>query len=240
MGIPHIPAGVLPSQSWRQAANHLVKANFDCTGGSGTSGPCADPTCENPPSSDPLWYSAKSGPPRRPDSEGLRGTSAPAGDAARPPVGRHLRGGPLPTCQSLAPEAVVVAVESVDVDTPATLSYCVLALTIVGLPFARQCLKFARFTLWPFGRTVVKSPDASKLGILGNILWLLPGLLLALGYVITGLLMAVTIIGIPFALQSFKLIPLAVAPFGKAIVKVADVSDALTAARESTSASPSE
>ena len=106
-----------------------------------------------------------------------------------------------------------------------------LAITIVGLPFARQCLKFARFALWPFGRTVVKSPNASVLGPVGNVLWFIPGVFLAIGYAVSGIALFLTIIGIPFGIQSFKFIPLALSPFGKEIVEHRAVSDALAAAR---------
>ena len=77
-----------------------------------------------------------------------------------------------------------------------------LAITVVGLPFARQCLKLANFTLWPFGRSAVKSPNASTLGPIGNVLWFIPGLFMALGHVIAGVLLCVTVIGIPFGMQS--------------------------------------
>ena len=98
-----------------------------------------------------------------------------------------------------------------------------LAITIIGLPFARQCLKLARFTLWPFGRVAVVDPDASPLGIVGAILWFIPGALLALGYVISGALLCLTIIGIPFGIQAFKFAGLALAPFGKKIVRASDL-----------------
>jgi len=103
------------------------------------------------------------------------------------------------------------------------------AITVVGLPFARQCLKLAHLTLWPFGRTVVKSPNASTLGPIGNILWFIPGLLMAVSYVLAGLLWFVTIIGIPFGVQSFKFAQLSLAPFGKEIVRAKDITAALGA-----------
>lgn len=95
----------------------------------------------------------------------------------------------------------------------------VLAITIVGIPFARQCVKLAELSLWPFGRVVLPDPTATKLGVIGAILWFIPGLLMAVSYVLSGALMCLTVIGIPFGLQSFKLAGLALAPFGKKIVK---------------------
>jgi len=98
-----------------------------------------------------------------------------------------------------------------------------LALTIVGLPFARQCLKFARFTLWPFGREAISSPTASRLGAIGNLLWLIPGVIMAIGYAIGGVLLLITIIGIPFGIQAFKFAGMSLAPFGKEIVRTKDL-----------------
>jgi len=99
----------------------------------------------------------------------------------------------------------------------------ILAITIIGLPFAIQCVKLASFSLWPFGRTVVRDPEARKLGVLGAILWFIPGVLLAIGYVVGGVLLCITIIGIPFGIQSIKMAGLAVQPFGKRIVHVDDL-----------------
>lgn len=101
----------------------------------------------------------------------------------------------------------------------------ILAITIVGLPFARQCIKLARFSLWPFGRTVVKDPTATPLGTVGAILWFIPGLLQAIGYVVSGALLCLTVIGIPFGIQAIKLAGLALAPFGKKIIRTRDVAN---------------
>lgn len=106
----------------------------------------------------------------------------------------------------------------------------ILAITIVGLPFARQCVKLASFSLWPFGRTVVRDPEASKLGVIGAILWLIPGVLLAIGYVVGGILLCVTIIGIPFGIQSIKMAGLAFAPFGKRVIHSDDLTHFYTGA----------
>ena len=98
-----------------------------------------------------------------------------------------------------------------------------LAITIVGLPFARQCLKLARFSLWPFGRTIVKDPSATELGVIGAVLWIIPGILMAIGYVVAGALLCITIIGIPFGVQSIKMAGLALQPFGKKVIRSRDV-----------------
>lgn len=94
-----------------------------------------------------------------------------------------------------------------------------LAITIVGLPFARQCLKLANFSLWPFGRIAVKDPTATSLGVIGAVLWIIPGIIMAIGYVLSGALLCFTIIGIPFGLQAIKMAGLALQPFGKKIVQ---------------------
>lgn len=95
----------------------------------------------------------------------------------------------------------------------------VLAITVVGLPFARQCVKLARFSLWPFGRVALPDPAATKLGGIGAVLWFVPGVLMWLSYILSGLALCVTVVGIPFGVQAFKLAGLALAPFGKKIVK---------------------
>ena len=100
---------------------------------------------------------------------------------------------------------------------------CLFAVTIVGLPLARQCFKMAHFTLWPFGRTAIRSAGAVRGGLLGNIIWFIPGVLMAVGYALSGALLCLTIIGIPFGMQSFKFIPIAISPFGKEIVRTRDV-----------------
>ena len=99
----------------------------------------------------------------------------------------------------------------------------ILTITIVGIPFARQCLKLARFSLWPFGRTIVKDPSATNLGVIGAVLWIIPGILMAIGYVLTGAVLCITIIGIPFGIQSIKMAGLALQPFGKKIIRSNDV-----------------
>lgn len=98
----------------------------------------------------------------------------------------------------------------------------VLMITIIGIPFALQTLKMASLALWPFGRDTRVQPRASGcLYIFMNILWLLTGgLWIALTHAIFGLILCITIIGIPFGLQHFKLTAIALSPFGRDIVKV--------------------
>jgi uncharacterized membrane protein YccF (DUF307 family) len=96
----------------------------------------------------------------------------------------------------------------------------VLCVTIIGIPFGLQCFKLAVFALWPFGRIVVPGPNApSAWTLLGNVIWfVLVGIWMALAHLVTGVLLCLTIIGIPLGLGNFKLIPLILFPFGKVIV----------------------
>ena len=85
-------------------------------------------------------------------------------------------------------------------------------ITIIGIPFGRQCFKLARLFIWPFGAVVNTHFDKHPIA---NILWLIfGGLELVFGYVISGVLFCITIIGIPFGKQCFKLAKLALLPFG--------------------------
>jgi uncharacterized membrane protein YccF (DUF307 family) len=95
-----------------------------------------------------------------------------------------------------------------------------LMLTIVGIPFGIQTLKMASLSLWPFGRdTVVHTRASGCLYILMNIIWLITGgIWIAITHAIFGLILCITIIGIPFGLQHFKLTAIALSPFGRDII----------------------
>ncbi len=92
--------------------------------------------------------------------------------------------------------------------------------TIIGIPFGIQCFKIAVYVLFPFGKTVVSSPGSlGCLSTLFNILWIVSGgLYTAAVHIVFGLLLFITIIGIPFARKHFELAGLALAPFGKDII----------------------
>jgi uncharacterized membrane protein YccF (DUF307 family) len=103
----------------------------------------------------------------------------------------------------------------------------IMAITIIGLPWTRAALNIALYTLLPFGQTAVSRAEyygsedmgTGPLGLLGNIIWLvLAGWWLALGHLITAILLAVTIVGIPFAWAHLKLAGIALWPIGKTIV----------------------
>ncbi|HEX5751333.1 MAG TPA: YccF domain-containing protein [Archangium sp.] len=93
-----------------------------------------------------------------------------------------------------------------------------LCLTVVGIPFGMQCFKVAGLGLLPFGKDIVDAPGASPIGFLLNIIWILvAGIWIFLSHIALALGLAVTIIGIPFAIQHVKLAMLALAPFGKIV-----------------------
>jgi len=97
-----------------------------------------------------------------------------------------------------------------------------LMITIVGIPFGIQTLKMGALAIWPFGRDTRVHPRASGcLYILMNVLWLIcGGIWIAVTHAIFGLLLCITIIGIPFGLQHFKLTAIALNPFGRDIVYI--------------------
>jgi uncharacterized membrane protein YccF (DUF307 family) len=101
------------------------------------------------------------------------------------------------------------------------LAGVIQCITIIGIPFGIQSFKLAGFALWPFGRSVVNRPGAStSLSVVGNVVWfVLSGLWLAIAHAVLGVLLCMTIIAIPLGLGNFKMIPLALTPFGKDIVR---------------------
>lgn len=99
----------------------------------------------------------------------------------------------------------------------------VLCVLIITIPFGIAAFRLAAFTLWPFGRAVVRKPDAGAASSVGNVIWfVLAGLWMALAHLFTGIVLCVTIIGIPLGLGNFKLIPVSIAPLGKDIVSADD------------------
>ena len=104
-----------------------------------------------------------------------------------------------------------------------------MAITIVGLPWARAALTIAGYTFLPFGSRVVPRemvtgrPDlgTGPLGVIGNLIWLvLAGWWLALGHLVAAAVLAITIIGLPFAWAHLKLAGIALWPIGRAVVPI--------------------
>ena len=101
------------------------------------------------------------------------------------------------------------------------VSSILLMITIVGIPFGMQTMKLASLALWPFGRkSVVHNRASGCLYILFNVLWILiGGIWISLSHLVFGLLFCITIVGIPFGIQHFKLAGVALTPFGRDIVQ---------------------
>jgi uncharacterized membrane protein YccF (DUF307 family) len=98
------------------------------------------------------------------------------------------------------------------------LAACLMAITIIGLPWTPAALRIAAYTLLPFGYTVVER-DAGAVSLLGNVIWfVLAGWWLALAHVVLAVALAVTLIGLPFAWAHLKLALLSLMPVGKEIV----------------------
>ncbi|RLD21510.1 MAG: YccF domain-containing protein [Bacteroidetes bacterium] len=100
------------------------------------------------------------------------------------------------------------------------VSSILLMITIIGIPFGLQTLKLAGLALWPFGKdTRVNERSSGCLSTLMNVIWILfGGIWICLTHIVFGILLGITIIGIPFAKQHFKLATLALAPFGREII----------------------
>lgn len=99
------------------------------------------------------------------------------------------------------------------------LSSVAMIITIIGIPFGLQTIKLARVALWPFGTNIEDSgwPSGCLAGIMNVIWWFVGGFVIALTHLGWGLLFCITIIGIPFGLQHFKLMRLALFPFGNSV-----------------------
>jgi uncharacterized membrane protein YccF (DUF307 family) len=105
------------------------------------------------------------------------------------------------------------------------IGYAIAALIcfilIITIPFGIASLRIAVFALWPFGKTVVKRADAGVASTVGNVLWFFfCGWWLALLHLVSGVLLCLTIIGIPLGLANLKLIPVSLLPLGRDIVSI--------------------
>lgn len=100
-------------------------------------------------------------------------------------------------------------------------------ISIIGIPWGKACFVIGQFTFWPFGKEAVSRKQKSgkddigtgTLGLIGNVLWLIfLGIWLAIGHIVSGVLCCLTIIGIPFGIQHFKLVPISLMPIGMTVV----------------------
>jgi len=96
----------------------------------------------------------------------------------------------------------------------------VLCITVIGIPWGLQCFKLAGLVLWPFGKKVISDSDnVGCLNILFNLVWILcGGLYTAIVHIVMGAILCISIIGIPWGKQHFKLIEISLIPFGKRII----------------------
>ena|SRR6476646_2728807 len=95
-----------------------------------------------------------------------------------------------------------------------------LCATIIGIPFGLQCFKLASVVIWPFGRKIVSTNSSEGcLSLFFNLIWLVcAGFWIALIHIAFGILLCITVIGIPFGMQHFRLVSLSLMPFGKRII----------------------
>ena len=96
------------------------------------------------------------------------------------------------------------------------LAGIVMCILIITIPFGIASFRLAGFVLWPFGRTLIRQPDAGLPSMIGNVIWfILAGLWIAIGHLVLGVGLCLTIIGIPFGWANIKLAAVAIAPLGK-------------------------
>src|SRR6202020_375730 len=96
----------------------------------------------------------------------------------------------------------------------------IAAIFIITIPFTIACFRIASYVIWPFGRSIEMRRTAGVASVIGNIIWiLLFGWELALGHLTAGIILCITIIGIPLGLANFKLIPISLLPLGVRIVR---------------------
>jgi uncharacterized membrane protein YccF (DUF307 family) len=104
------------------------------------------------------------------------------------------------------------------------LAGLVAFVLIITIPFGIAAFRIAGYVLWPFGRTIERHPRAGVASVIGNVFWIiLFGWWLAVGHLVSGVLLCLPIIGIPLGLASFKIIPITLLPLGVRIVPVDSV-----------------
>jgi len=101
------------------------------------------------------------------------------------------------------------------------LAGLVAFVLIITIPFGIASFRIAGYVLWPFGRTIDRRPGAGVASMIWNVIWIvLFGWWLAIGHLVTGVMLCLTIIGFPLGLASFKIIPITLLPLGVRIVPV--------------------
>ncbi|WP_165070417.1 YccF domain-containing protein [Marisediminicola senii] len=95
----------------------------------------------------------------------------------------------------------------------------IMFVLIITIPWGFAAARIGIYALWPFGKTVVDKPTAGTGALIGNVIWvILAGVWIAIGHILSGIALCVTIIGIPFGIANFKMVPVALMPLGKEIV----------------------
>ncbi|MCW2942947.1 MAG: hypothetical protein JWN00_5932 [Actinomycetia bacterium] len=95
----------------------------------------------------------------------------------------------------------------------------ICCILIVTIPFGIASFRIAGYVLWPFGRTTVEKPGAGAPSCVGNVIWfLVAGLWLAIGHIVTSIPLFISIIGIPFGWANLKMIPISLMPLGREVV----------------------
>jgi uncharacterized membrane protein YccF (DUF307 family) len=99
------------------------------------------------------------------------------------------------------------------------LASLICFVLIITIPFGIAAFRIAGYALWPFGRTAVRRRSAGVASAIGNVIWLLLfGIWIALGHIVSGIVMCLTIIGIPLGVANFKMVPISLLPLGREIV----------------------
>ena len=101
------------------------------------------------------------------------------------------------------------------------LAGIICCILIVTIPLGIASFRIAAYALWPFGRTVVRDPDSGVFSLIGNIIWfVVAGVWLAIGHVVTSIPLFLSIIGIPMGWANLKLVPVSLLPLGARIVDI--------------------
>lgn len=101
------------------------------------------------------------------------------------------------------------------------LAAVIMCILIITIPWGIASARIGVYALWPFGKTIIETPNAGVASFIGNVIWfVLAGLWIAIGHLVSGISLCITIIGIPLGIANFKMIPVALMPLGKQIVDI--------------------
>lgn len=146
------------------------------------------------------------------------GVATDTADGVRAGIGRSGR-----ECENRAVRTILNVIWLIFAGFALWLGYMLagilLCIPIVTIPWAIASFRIAGYAIWPFGREVVSKPTAGVGSFLGNVLWvILAGWWLAIGHIVSGIALCITIIGIPMGIADFKMVPVSLMPLGKEIV----------------------